>query len=289
MSVLEISAFSDGARGGNPAGVWLGDALPPAERMQAIAAEVGHSETVFASPEGTGWRARYFSPAMEVPFCGHATIALGAALALSHGNGVFPLVLNDAEITVEGRASDGVLTAALMSPPTAHRALPHDRLAQYLRLFGYAESDLDAGVAPAVVHAGADHLLIPLASRAALGRLDYALDDGAALMHEDQLITVLFTVADGPGVFWCRNAFAVGGVKEDPATGAAAAALVGYLRDAALSALQVFELKQGDDMGMPSRLRVECSTVPGSAVRVAGAARLMRAPEPAHEGVSAVV
>ena len=42
-------------------------------------------------------------------------------------------------------------------------------------------------------------------------------------------------------------------------------------------------------MGMPSRLRVECTSVPGSAVRVAGAARLMHAPEPAHEGATAGV
>lgn len=76
-TVHRIAAFSDGNTGGNPAGVWIGDAMPDASRMQAIAAEVGFSETAFAAPEGDAWRVRYFSPAMEVPFCGHATIALG--------------------------------------------------------------------------------------------------------------------------------------------------------------------------------------------------------------------
>ena len=94
MSVLRISAFSDGIRGGNPAGVWIGDALPDAAAMQAIAAEIGFSETAFAAPDGEAWRVRYFSPAMEVPFCGHATIALGAALAHRFGDRSFELQLN---------------------------------------------------------------------------------------------------------------------------------------------------------------------------------------------------
>lgn len=72
--------------------------------MQRIAAEIGCSETVFAAPVETGWRVRYFSPESAVPFCGHATIALGAALAAQQGDGVFTLTLNDAAITVEGAA-----------------------------------------------------------------------------------------------------------------------------------------------------------------------------------------
>ena len=50
--VLRIAAFSDGNKGGNPAGVWIGDALPDASKMQAITADVGFSETAFAAPEG---------------------------------------------------------------------------------------------------------------------------------------------------------------------------------------------------------------------------------------------
>ena len=88
MDVLRIAAFADGGAGGNPAGVAIGGALPKAEEMQRIAAEVGFSETAFAAAEGDGWRVRYFSPESEVPFCGHATIALGAALALRQGEGL---------------------------------------------------------------------------------------------------------------------------------------------------------------------------------------------------------
>ena len=91
MNVQRIAAFSDGELGGNPAGVVICGALPDASVMQAIAAQVGYSETAFAAPVDQGWRVRYFAPETEVPFCGHATIALGAALALEYGDGVFAL------------------------------------------------------------------------------------------------------------------------------------------------------------------------------------------------------
>lgn len=277
MNVQEIAAFSHGSVGGNPAGVWLGDHLLERDQMQAIAAEIGHSETAFAVPEGTGWRVRYFSPAMEVPFCGHATIALGAALAMAHGNGVFPLQLNDGDISVEGRDQHGELTAALQSPPTSHAALSDAQLMRYLSLLGYRHDDLAHDLEPALIHAGADHLLLPLSSRAALARLDYDLEAGARVMREDSLVTVLCVFAESETEFSCRNAFASGGVKEDPATGAAAAALGGYLRDAGLTDERVLDLKQGDDMGVPSRIRVEFGDVPGSSIRVSGQARVMGA------------
>lgn len=98
MDVLRIAAFSDGETGGNPAGVMIADSLPQATDMQRIAADVGFSETAFAAPKGDGWRVRYFSPESEVPFCGHATIALGAALAMRNGDGTYRLALNDADI-----------------------------------------------------------------------------------------------------------------------------------------------------------------------------------------------
>ncbi|PBC05243.1 PhzF family phenazine biosynthesis protein [Mesorhizobium sp. WSM3860] len=112
MDVLRIAAFSDGNTGGNPAGVVIGEVLPDAADMQRVAAEVGFSETAFAAREGDGWRVRYFSPESEVPFCGHATIALGAALVRNFGDGIFKLLLNQAAITVEG-FRDGTNFAAL--------------------------------------------------------------------------------------------------------------------------------------------------------------------------------
>jgi PhzF family phenazine biosynthesis protein len=94
MNIRRIAAFSDGNQGGNPAGVWIGSSLPAESEMQRIASDVGFSETAFAAFDGESWRVRYFSPECEVPFCGHATIALGAVLAIENGDGVSKLRLN---------------------------------------------------------------------------------------------------------------------------------------------------------------------------------------------------
>ncbi|QAU47346.1 PhzF family phenazine biosynthesis protein [Bradyrhizobium guangzhouense] len=276
MSVLRISAFSDGTRGGNPAGVWIGDALPDTADMQAIAAEVGFSETAFAAPEADAWRVRYFSPAMEVPFCGHATIALGAALAHRFGERTFKLHLNDAVISVSGQRDGSTIAAALQSPPTRSAPLDAGLRDELLNLFGYASSDLDPRLPPAKIHGGADHVLLGLQSREALARMAYDFDRGRALMAREGLITIALVSVETPRLFHVRNAFAAGGVVEDPATGAAAAAFAGYLRDIGWPHGGAIDIVQGEDMGARSLIRAEIGAAKGSSIRVSGAARFMK-------------
>lgn len=275
MSLRKIAAFSDGDTGGNPAGVWIGDTLPEEAEMQRIAAEVGFSETAFASPFAGKWRVRYFSPESEVPFCGHATIALGAVLAMEHGAGVFPLVLNQAAITVEGRRDGVRITAALQSPPTRSEAADPALVEQALDLFGYTPADLDPRLPPARIHGGADHLLLALRTRERLGAMAYDLDRGRKLMRAEGLVTIALVFAETERRFHARNPFASGGVYEDPATGAAAAAFAGYLRDLGWPHGGAIEILQGEDMGMRSRLLAELGPEPGSSIRVSGTARVI--------------
>lgn len=275
MNVQRIAAFSHGSIGGNPAGVVLCDMLPTPEHMQVVAAEVGYSETAFAAPVEGEWRVRYFAPEIEVPFCGHATIALGAALALAHGDGTFPLRLKDSRITVEGRRSGAILAATLQSPATrsapANKTLIDDALA----LFSYHARDLDLRLPPAVAEAGARHLILALASREKLSAMRYDLDAGRRFMLDAGIVTVSLVHAETASLFHARNPFAAGGVYEDPATGAAAAALAGTLRDRGWPHAGVIDIIQGEDMGVPSRLRAEITPEPGASIRVSGTARLM--------------
>ena len=275
MTVLRIAAFSDGDKGGNPAGVWIGDDLPSASKMQAIAAEVGFSETAFAAPEDDTWRVRYFSPLCEVPFCGHATIALGAALALRHGDGTFDLKLNRAAISVAGRRDTHAIAAALQSPPTRSTPVDPQLQSDLLRLFDYAIDDLDLNIPPARIHGGADHAVLALKQREALARMSYDFERGRALMESAGLVTIALVTAETPQQFHVRNAFAAGGVVEDPATGAAAAAFAGYLRDLGWPHHGVIKIVQGEDMGMRSLIRAEIGDVAGSSIRVSGTARIM--------------
>lgn len=275
MHVQRIAAFSDANIGGNPAGVLIAEVLPSIAQMQAIAAEVGFSETAFAAPLGADWRVRYFAPESEVPFCGHATIALGAALAIRFGDGVFTLQLNNAKITVEGRSDGGIMSAALQSPPTRSAAAPAELRSAALSLLGYTAQDLDPRFVPALAHGGADHLVLVLRSRAALAAMRYELQAGRKLMHDAGLVTILLAWCESPQRFHTRNPFASGGVYEDPATGAATAAFAGYLRDMAWPHGGVIDIVQGEDMGMRSLLRAEISSGPGDSIRVSGNARVM--------------
>ena len=275
MQVLKLAAFSDGPTGGNPAGVVIADVLPSDVEMQRTAAAVGFSETAFAAPLGKAWRVRYFSPETEVPFCGHATIALGAALAQQHGDGVYPLTLNHAQITVEGHRAGALFTAALQSPPTRSQPTPAKLVAEALALLGYAAHDLDPRIPPALAHGGADHLVLALKTRSALATMHYDLAAGRSLMLRAGLVTILLAFAESAQRFHTRNAFASGGVLEDPATGAATAALAGYLRDLEWPHGGAIDVVQGEDMGMRSLLHAEFSSQPGSSIRVSGTARLM--------------
>lgn len=273
MEVLRLAAFSAGSDGGNPAGVVRCEELPDPPTMQALAAEVGYSETVFAAPKSGEWRVRYFAPEAEIPFCGHATIALGAALAMQRGDGVFALRLNHGAITVEGRRQDSLLFAALQSPPTKSEPAGSDDLALALHLFSYSSGDLDPRFPPAFIEAGARHLMLALASRSRLADMKYDLEVGADLMRRWGLATISLVHAETPSLFHARNPFAAGGVYEDPATGAAAAALAGYLRDIGWPHGGHVQIRQGDDMGVPCRLHADISPEKGSSIRVSGTVR----------------
>lgn len=274
MPVQRLSAFTDGGRGGNPAGVLLADAHPAPDEMQRIAADVGYSETAFIAAAGDRAAAvRYFSPEAEVPFCGHATIAAAVALAERDGAGPFTFTTAAGEVAIEtAQDADGTITATLTSVPTEARPLPDGFLPEILPLLRWREEELDPALPPAFAYAGAWHLVLAARDAATLAGLDYDFDATRALMAAHDLTTLQLIHRRAPGVFRSRNPFPPGGVVEDPATGAAAAALGGYLRErGVLTPPAQFLIEQGVEMGRPSRLLVELA--PDQAgVRVTGTA-----------------
>ena len=140
--------------------------------------------------------------------------------------------------------------------------MPAELLSQALDHLRWAETELDPALPPARAFAGAWHLVLAAATRERLARLDYDFEALKALMLDDDLTTVQLVWRESEEVFHSRNPFPVGGVVEDPATGAAAAALGGYLREADLvTAPATLTIRQGEDMGRPSLLTV---TVPSS-------------------------
>ncbi|WP_120631406.1 PhzF family phenazine biosynthesis protein [Ruegeria sp. EL01] len=276
MNIQRIAAFSQGSEGGNPAGVVLLENAVSEHDMARVAADVGYSETAFAVAQDDGgktWRVRYFSPETEVPFCGHATIALGAALGEQNGSGTYTLVLNDAKITVDAEATAEGMMATLSSPPTKSRAMTESETRDVMALFNLTSEDLDLRLPPAHIHGGANHVVLPLKDRARLAAMDYDLDRGRSVMRKHDLVTVMLVYIEDYQSFEVRNAFASGGVLEDPATGAAAAAFAGYLRDSQWPHSGSFTIRQGEDMGSPSLIKVTLDNTKGASVLVSGRTR----------------
>jgi PhzF family phenazine biosynthesis protein len=236
--------------------------------MQRIAADVGFSETAFVAPrDGSVRSVRYFSPGTEVPFCGHATIATGAVLG-EQGDGTFVLQTRAGDVPVEVRS--GGTEISLISVVPRQKALADALLDEILTMLRWGRSDLDARIPPVVAWAGAWHPVIAVTTAGRLADLDYDFGALRRLMQREDYATLQLVWRESDELFHARNPFPVGGVVEDPATGAAAAALAGYLRDAGLlSAPAKFTIRQGEAMGRPSVLRVDVPVAGG--IRISGA------------------
>jgi PhzF family phenazine biosynthesis protein len=258
-SLSRVAAFTTRPDGGNPAGVWVGDTLPDSETMQGIAAEVGYSETAFVAPR-TGFTrtVRYFSPEMEVPFCGHATIATGIVLGKDGGDGTYKLTTAVGEIPVTVRSRGGHQEASLTSVEPRQAPATETLVEEILCVLGWRQENLDHSIPPMRAYAGAWHLVLAVRAAKRLDELKYDFEKLKTIMLREELTTLQLVWRESGNVFHSRNPFPVGGVVEDPATGAAAAALGGYLRAAGLIPVpSTVTILQGEAMGRPSRIVVD--------------------------------
>ncbi|WP_165986241.1 PhzF family phenazine biosynthesis isomerase [Streptomyces sp. YIM 98790] len=290
--VLRYTAFTTDPAGGNPAGIVLDAAGLDESAMLAVAAEVGYSETAFVTARDTPGRRfslRYFSPRAEVAFCGHATVATAVALAERIGPGPLLFDTPAGEIPVHTERTGGAVAATLTSVPTSSRPAEEEELAALLDALRWRREDLDPELPPHIAYGGVYHPVLAAGSRERLAALDYDIPALTTLMQRHGWTTVQLIRREAAGLFHARDPFPVGGVVEDPATGAAAAALGGYLRTigrlpastpatghggtgaeagtgvaagdgagdgAGGSGPAVLTVRQGEDMGRPSLLTV---------------------------------
>jgi len=276
VEILRLTAFSNDPDGGNPAGVVLDAAGLTDSEMLAIAAEVGFSETAFlvARPKdgSHAFDIRYFSPLAEVDFCGHATIATGIALGHEHGPSTYEFNSKAGPIEVEVFENGDELAVTLVSPPASVRPLAESALEALLEALDWDIEDLDSRFTPAIGFAGNAHPILVADSRDRLAELDYDFDDLLELMETEGWTTIQLVYPDegDPSTrkWHSRNPWPIGGVYEDAATGAAAAAFGGYLRQFGIAGVgDQIQILQGDDMGRPSLILL---TIGGSQMQVSG-------------------
>ncbi|NOY44639.1 MAG: PhzF family phenazine biosynthesis isomerase [Deltaproteobacteria bacterium] len=269
-----VDAFTRVALRGNPAGVMPHARGLDEDQMLAIAREVNASETAFVLPSREAdFRIRFFTPAQEVPSCGHALVAALTVLEdlgeirvpgefgrvrVETGVGVLPA---DLVRTAEGIRVDLTQDAPAFRPCT----VAEDRV---LEALGADEDDLRTDLPLELAYTGLWHLLVPLTTTEALDGLlpDYrAL---AALSEELGVLTVHVFV-EGEGGYHCRDFSPAAGIDEDPVTGTASGALGAYLvRHRAATPGTPLRMVQGEACARPGEVRVVIQGTPGRPERV---------------------
>src|SRR5215216_6143685 len=162
--VLRYAAFTTDPVGGNPAGVVLDASGLDNAAMQAIAADVGYSETAYLTEPTEETRPiRYFSPKAEVPFCGHATVATAVALAERSGPGELVFATLSGIVPVVVKEESGVLRATLTSVEPYVEAVSD--VSEVLDILGWRKEELDAELPPSIAYGGARHLVLSASTR----------------------------------------------------------------------------------------------------------------------------
>lgn len=271
MQILKYRAFTttdSDPTSGNPAGVVFDAEEASDDDMIAIAADLGFSETAFLSRVASdSARIRYFTPKAEIAFCGHATIASGVALARRGSSSLVLLDTNAGQVPVEVSPT----SATLVAVDSTVTPLSDDTLDDLLAALRLDRDDLDSALPPAFVRGGNPHPIVPVIA-GVLERLDH--DDAAVLALQNREGwdgTVPVVHRESSVSFRSRNPFPRGGIREDPATGSAAASLGYYLRSGGHVELPItVTVRQGAETGHPSLISVQ---IPAEGrVRVTGTA-----------------
>jgi trans-2,3-dihydro-3-hydroxyanthranilate isomerase len=264
LDYLLLDVFTRERLRGNPLAVVLrADGLLD-DQMQKIAAEFNLSETVFLTKpkaERHSAGARIFTPSVELPFAGHPTV--GAAVALG-------LELKSTAIRLEEKI--GVITCVIeridKARGNARFALPHlpDRLrdapdkVQTALALGLEPEDIGCGLyKPGVWSAGVIFYCIPVRSAAVLRRVKPEPRGWAEIFPLGHSSVYVYTeTREEDGNDFAARMFAPGmGLGEDPATGSAAAALIGELAEQASSGQTEYVIRQGAEMGRLSLITVQ--------------------------------
>jgi PhzF family phenazine biosynthesis protein len=217
VPIYQIDAFADRLFSGNPAAVMLLDEFPNDTRLSALAAENNLAETAFLVPEGGDYRLRWFTPTVEVPLCGHATLASAAAVCerIEPGRSEVRFQTASGWLTARRRA-DGKYAIDL---PTRRTRPPKD--AETLR------KSVAAAIGADVAHVEVNAVDV-LAEMADGSLLPSITPDIALILGLPTKGLIVTAGPNGDYDFRSRYFTPANGIPEDPVTGGAHTALVPY-------------------------------------------------------------
>jgi PhzF family phenazine biosynthesis protein len=203
--IFQVDAFTTRRFGGNPAAVMVFAEFPADELMQAIAAENNLAETAFLVREGADYRLRWFTPKVEVPLCGHATLA-SAAVVMER--------LEPARRRVVFKSASGPLTVSR----TEHGYLMNFPARPSAPIDPPTELSKALGVEPLEVCVNEFNYLALLTDETVLRTLT---PDMPALAGLDRPGVIVTASGDEKYDFVSRYFAPAKGIPEDPVTGAA--------------------------------------------------------------------
>jgi trans-2,3-dihydro-3-hydroxyanthranilate isomerase len=264
LKFLLLDVFTTERLKGNPLAVVLNADPLLDNQMQAIAGEFNLSETVFIRrPLAIRHTAavRIFTPTVELPFAGHPTVGAAVVLGLQARSSAVRLEEKVGLITCVMDKLDktsGFARFGLPQIPTeTHKAPDALRIAGTL---GIEPEEIGCGVYhPAVYSAGVDYYLVPVRDSGVLRRVKPERRGWSKIYPVGQNAVYVFTETPGEKDNQiAARMFAPGmGLGEDPATGSAAAALIGLLAKHAGPGQTELVLRQGHEMARPSRIFVQ--------------------------------
>lgn len=264
-SLYQVDAFTTRPLGGNPCAVVFDCADLNDATMLAIAKEMNLSETSFVwRMEDGRFRARYFTPAEEIPLAGHPTIATIYALVDSgrlplDGDYLkLPLVLRDGPIDVEIFAKAGKVDRIVMSQRKPQFLTIYQPV-DVLPAFGLDESDLLPNALIQTVSTGTPFLMILLKNHESLRKATLNIEKYAALRNaSDFFAPHLFCLQGmGNGTTFARDFGLPPDTLEDPFTGSATGCMAAYLWHYGLIESPTFIAEQGHWMNRPGQGYVE--------------------------------
>ncbi len=249
--LFQVDAFTTRLFAGNPAAVMPMERFPADGVMQAIAAENNLAETAFFIPEGGDYRLRWFTPTVEVPLCGHATLASAAVVMERLESGRTEVVFHSASGPLKVvRKGAGIYVMDFPARPSEPVATP-PRLAEAL------------GMAPGEVYVNAFNYMVVVADPQAVRAMQ---PDMAALARVDRSGVIVTAPGQGEYDFTSRYFAPAKGIPEDPVTGSAHCMLAPYwARRLSKTTLRAFQAsRRGGEVGcrlLGERVELEGSCV----------------------------